>query len=107
MSPIDLVIFDCDGVLVDSEPLSMRVLLKIISDEGVEIDRRTAFRSYLGRSLASISESLVLRTSWQRWRTLRAKCRRDLLSNKFVSRLTGSCCIHPTQRISNRRWRKL
>jgi len=58
MAPIKLIIFDCDGVLVDSEPLAMRVLLKIIADEGIEIDRGIAFRSYLGRSLASISESL-------------------------------------------------
>jgi beta-phosphoglucomutase-like phosphatase (HAD superfamily) len=28
MSDIGLVIFDCDGVLVDSEPLAMRVLLE-------------------------------------------------------------------------------
>ena len=56
--PFDLIIFDCDGVLVDSEPLAMRVLLEVIAEQGIEIDRGTAFQSYLGRSLASISESL-------------------------------------------------
>lgn len=58
MAPIKLIIFDCDGVLVDSEPLAMRVLLQIIADAGIEIEREVAFRSFLGRSLASISESL-------------------------------------------------
>ncbi len=58
MAPIKLIIFDCDGVLVDSEPLAMRVLLQIIADAGIEIERSLAFRSFLGRSLASISESL-------------------------------------------------
>jgi FGGY-family pentulose kinase/HAD superfamily hydrolase (TIGR01509 family) len=58
MLPIDLIIFDCDGVLVDSEPLAMRVLLKTIAAEGVEIDPISAFRNYLGRSLGTISESL-------------------------------------------------
>ena len=33
-----LVIFDCDGVLVDSEPLSMRVLLETIAEAGGVID---------------------------------------------------------------------
>lgn len=58
MAPIKLVIFDCDGVLVDSEPLAMRVLLELIAEQGIDIPNDIAFRSYLGRSLASISESL-------------------------------------------------
>lgn len=59
MAPIKLVIFDCDGVLVDSEPLAMRVLLELIAEQGIAIPNDVAFRSYLGRSLASISESLT------------------------------------------------
>ena len=39
MAPIGLVIFDCDGVLVDSEPLAMRVLLGLLGEQGIEIDR--------------------------------------------------------------------
>jgi FGGY-family pentulose kinase/HAD superfamily hydrolase (TIGR01509 family) len=58
VAPIKLVIFDCDGVLVDSEPLAMRVLLELIAEQGIAIAPDVAFRSYLGRSLASISESL-------------------------------------------------
>lgn len=58
MAPIKLVIFDCDGVLVDSEPLAMRVLLELIAEQGIAVAPDVAFRSYLGRSLASISESL-------------------------------------------------
>ncbi len=59
MAPIKLVIFDCDGVLVDSEPLAMRVLLEVIAEQGIAITSDVAFRSYLGRSLASISDSLT------------------------------------------------
>ena len=57
--PINLIIFDCDGVLVDSEPLAMRVLIAAIAAQGVTITPETAYRDYLGRSLASISASLV------------------------------------------------
>jgi HAD superfamily hydrolase (TIGR01509 family) len=55
---VDLIIFDCDGVLVDSEPLAMRVLVDAIAAQGIVIDKADAFRNYLGRSLASISASL-------------------------------------------------
>jgi len=55
---VSLIIFDCDGVLVDSEPLAMRVLLETIAAEGVEIDPDIAFRDFLGRSLKSIIANL-------------------------------------------------
>jgi HAD superfamily hydrolase (TIGR01509 family) len=51
---VDLIIFDCDGVLVDSEPLAMRVLLETIRAEGVVIDLDTGFRQFLGRSLSAV-----------------------------------------------------
>lgn len=59
MSAIDLIIFDCDGVLVDSEPLAMRVLLAAIAAQGIEVTAETAYRDYLGRSLSAISASLA------------------------------------------------
>ena len=55
---IDLVIFDCDGVLVDSEPLAMRVLVAAIAAQGIAITPEAAYRDFLGRSLASISANL-------------------------------------------------
>lgn len=54
-----LVIFDCDGVLVDSEPISIAVLREVIADAGHDIDEETAYRLFLGRSMTSISEALV------------------------------------------------
>lgn len=59
MSAIDLIIFDCDGVLVDSEPLAMRVLLAAIAAQGIDVPPEIAYRDYLGRSLASVSASLT------------------------------------------------
>ena len=50
---IDLVIFDCDGVLVDSEMLSAGVLMGMMTDEGFPLSEE-AFRSdFLGRSFAA------------------------------------------------------
>jgi HAD superfamily hydrolase (TIGR01509 family) len=58
MAAPTLVVFDCDGVLVDSEPLSMRVLLEAIASRGVELDPAVGYDRFLGRSLASICQSL-------------------------------------------------
>ena len=56
--PIGLIIFDCDGVLVNSEPLAMRILLETIAEAGAEIDAGEAHEVFLGKSLASVCEIL-------------------------------------------------
>lgn len=37
----ELIIFDCDGVLVDSEPLSLATLGELITASGVEMQPET------------------------------------------------------------------
>jgi len=49
-----LVIFDCDGVLVDSEPISISVLIKAMADLGVVITEDEAYERFLGKSLATL-----------------------------------------------------
>jgi HAD superfamily hydrolase (TIGR01509 family) len=51
--PPGLVIFDCDGVLVDSEPIALRILLEALDASGLARDAGTASDRFLGRSLAS------------------------------------------------------
>lgn len=58
-APAPLVIFDCDGVLVDSEPLAIAVLLDTIRGAGLELDPEMGYELFLGRSLASIGQTLV------------------------------------------------
>jgi HAD superfamily hydrolase (TIGR01509 family) len=50
----DAVIFDCDGVLVDSEPISARTLVESLGEFGFDIDVAYVYRHYLGRSFATI-----------------------------------------------------
>lgn len=52
----DLIIFDCDGVLVDSELLSCRCLSEVLADFGFELDVEQALELFLGRSTAAIGE---------------------------------------------------
>jgi HAD superfamily hydrolase (TIGR01509 family) len=56
--PPALVIFDCDGVLVDSEPISLRLLLETLARAGLALDPADARARFLGRSLASTREIL-------------------------------------------------
>ena len=51
---VELVIFDCDGVLVDSEPLAAAVLAGALSGLGLEISVAEVDRLFRGRSLADI-----------------------------------------------------
>ncbi len=55
----DLVIFDCDGVLVDSELIAMRVMLEAIAARtGLKIEPQEAYDKFLGKSLATILKIL-------------------------------------------------
>ncbi len=56
--PIELIIFDCDGVLVDSEPLAMRVLVAALAAQGIVIPTENAYRDFLGRSMTTIAASV-------------------------------------------------
>ena len=49
-----LVIFDCDGVLVDSERISNAVLAEALSGAGVEISAEAAHDRYRGMFLSEI-----------------------------------------------------
>ena len=53
-----LVIFDCDGVLVDSEPISIDVLIKVITAGGGEVSEAAAYKRFLGMSMPSVMEIL-------------------------------------------------
>ena len=50
----DLVIFDCDGVLVDSEVISNQVLARMLTREGLPTTLNEARRDYQGLLLADI-----------------------------------------------------
>jgi HAD superfamily hydrolase (TIGR01509 family) len=52
----ELVIFDCDGVLVDSEPIALRLLRGTLAAAGVVLTEAEADDLFLGRSLATTRE---------------------------------------------------
>ncbi|TGQ74289.1 MAG: HAD family hydrolase [Mesorhizobium sp.] len=58
MTP-ELVIFDCDGVLVDSEALSVSALLGMIALAGGTVSEEVAYEHFLGKSMKSVREILL------------------------------------------------
>ncbi len=52
---ISLVIFDCDGVLVDSEYLSATVLIDVFSTIGITIDLPFVYDNFVGHSFATVA----------------------------------------------------
>ncbi|HXJ33011.1 MAG TPA: HAD-IA family hydrolase [Candidatus Eisenbacteria bacterium] len=58
--PFDLVIFDCDGVLVDSERLINRIESRLFSQVGLDVspdEARTAFKGRTVAEIVAIAES--------------------------------------------------
>jgi len=51
-----LIIFDCDGVLVDSELLSCRCLCEALAGCGIEVGLEETLDLFLGRSLDAVLE---------------------------------------------------
>ena len=49
-----LVIFDCDGVLVDTEPVSNRLLVRLLAAEGYEISYEECRRLFVGRTMEAV-----------------------------------------------------
>ncbi len=64
-----LVIFDCDGVLVDSEIISAQVTSDCLKEIGIEISAEYFLETYRGKSVADcirmITEELSQQESWK------------------------------------------
>jgi HAD superfamily hydrolase (TIGR01509 family) len=47
----DLVIFDCDGVLVDSELITNRIFVRMLNELGLPLSLEDMFERFVGRSM--------------------------------------------------------
>jgi HAD superfamily hydrolase (TIGR01509 family) len=56
MAEVDLIIFDCDGVLVDSEVLSCGCLSGVLAGYGIELGVDEAVDLFVGRSVVAVRE---------------------------------------------------
>lgn len=52
MASIDLVIFDCDGVLVDSELITNTVFANMLNEFGISVTLEDMFEKFVGHSMS-------------------------------------------------------
>ncbi|HUZ41277.1 MAG TPA: HAD family hydrolase [Acidimicrobiales bacterium] len=85
MSRFDLVIFDCDGVLIDSERLAVRTESQILTELGWPMSEAEVIERFVGRSSkymqTVIEERLGRSLDWKSEfeRRVREVCERELV----------------------------
>lgn len=57
--PVPHLIFDCDGVLVDSEPLSMKVDVQILAENGITMSEDEAHHRFVGKTFAAMLDEMA------------------------------------------------
>jgi HAD superfamily hydrolase (TIGR01509 family) len=61
ITPIELVIFDCDGVLVDSERIAVRAYVALGAELGWPLTEAEVIEKFIGRSIVSNFERITSR----------------------------------------------
>lgn len=99
------IIFDCDGVLVDSEILSNQVLVDMVTDWGENIDLAYALKNFSGRSLKScldyieqttgreLSENFIARYREQSYRVFKTHLQPVAGVQGLLPKLTMPYCV--------------
>ena len=62
MTAFEAVLFDCDGVLVDSESITNRVLCTMLNESGWPISTEECLREFIGKTVRSQAALIEART---------------------------------------------
>ncbi|MGW1764528.1 HAD family hydrolase [Streptomyces sp. NPDC002073] len=87
ITPIELVIFDCDGVLVDSERIAVRVEAAVGAEMGWPLTEAEVMDRFVGRSSASIGELIAARLGADRaaaWQERSAQLHREAVDAELT-----------------------
>ncbi|MFH8382553.1 HAD family hydrolase [Kitasatospora sp. NPDC018058] len=87
IDPIELVIFDCDGVLVDSEIIAVRVLVQLGEEYGWPLTEAEVIEKFVGRSEAA-NHAMVAERLGEETATLFDKRFRELHAEAVDAGLT-------------------
>lgn len=56
MKKYELIIFDCDGTLVDSEPITNGLVAAMINEHGIEMTKSESLRRFAGKTIMDITD---------------------------------------------------
>lgn len=59
---VSLIIFDCDGILVNSEPISIDINYAMLRENGWDLAREEVIERFLGTSMANVQAQLEAHT---------------------------------------------
>ena len=70
MPPLELVIFDCDGVLVDSERIAVRIDAELLAELGWPLSEQEVIERFMGRTTehmlkARNKRAIPIRVEWR------------------------------------------
>lgn len=93
--PIELIIFDCDGVLIDSEIISANTLIALLAELGVHVDFPYVQKNFIGRSFQKVASEIGERFQINLPQGFEAQYRHELLKS-FETQLQPSADIDKT-----------
>ena len=100
-----LVIFDCDGVLVDSEPIANRVFAQALAELGLHLSDEQMFDYFIGRSMPyclgvverllgrSVPNTFLADLQARTFAALAAELRPMPHIEYALDRITAPCCV--------------
>ncbi|RZF26947.1 HAD family phosphatase [Paraburkholderia sp. UYCP14C] len=90
--PFDAVLFDCDGVLVDSEPITNRVLTEMLGELGWHLSVEETMRIFVGKMVKDEAALIEARTGFAitaEWLT-QFRARRNLALDNELRAIDGA-----------------
>jgi HAD superfamily hydrolase (TIGR01509 family) len=90
--PFDAVLFDCDGVLVDSEPITHRVLAEMLGELGWQLSVEEALRIFVGKAVKDEAALIEARTGFSvttEW-LMQFRARRNVALERDLCAIPGA-----------------
>jgi HAD superfamily hydrolase (TIGR01509 family) len=104
--PFDAVLFDCDGVLVDSEPITNRVLTEMLGELGWQLSVEETMRIFVGKMVKDEASLIEARTGFaitHEWLTQFRERRNTALDSELRAIDGAADAVHALHRTLNGR----